>query len=196
MSTPSVLSSKNLTDQQKRWFASVREGLEKETGKSFADWVKIAKTCPEEKHRARTKWFKDHYGIGLNRASVILAEAFPASLGWDRPEELKDALWKDENHRKIVDKLEQAICTFDNVVVGSRKTFTAYSRKVQFAAARPYKGQVRLGLAVDPALDDTLAPPLKSEGWSDRLTAVTMLTKKGDVSPALIKFLKKAWEMA
>ena len=35
-----------LTPQQRKWFTSVREGLERETGKSLAEWVEIAKACP------------------------------------------------------------------------------------------------------------------------------------------------------
>jgi hypothetical protein len=33
----------HLTERQKKWFASVREGLERDTGKSLEDWVAIAR---------------------------------------------------------------------------------------------------------------------------------------------------------
>ena len=71
----------HLTEQQKKWFASVREGLQRDTGKSLAEWVEIARTCPEAKHRARLKWFKDTHGLLQNRASYVLGEAFPARRG-------------------------------------------------------------------------------------------------------------------
>ena len=70
-----------LTKQQLKWFASVREGLERDTGRTLAAWVEIARACPETRHRARLSWMKTVYGLGQNRASVVLAEAFPqASL--------------------------------------------------------------------------------------------------------------------
>lgn len=37
----------NLSERQRKWCASVVQGLEQDTGKSLADWVAIAKTCPE-----------------------------------------------------------------------------------------------------------------------------------------------------
>jgi hypothetical protein len=72
-----------LTEQQKKWFASVREGLQRETGKSLAAWVAIAKTCPETAHRARLRWFKETHGLLQNRASYVLGEAFPAEAHAD-----------------------------------------------------------------------------------------------------------------
>ena len=42
-----------LTPRQEKWFASVRASLERDTGKSLAEWVAIARKCPETKSRAR-----------------------------------------------------------------------------------------------------------------------------------------------
>ena len=36
------IEAERLTAQQKKWFASIREGLQRETGKSLAEWVEIA----------------------------------------------------------------------------------------------------------------------------------------------------------
>ena len=76
------VDSETLTEQQKKWFASVRDSLERETGKSLTEWVAIAKTCPETKHRARLAWFKEHHGLLQNRASYVLGEAFPPEAGF------------------------------------------------------------------------------------------------------------------
>jgi hypothetical protein len=51
----------NLTDRQQKWFATIRAGLERDTGKSMDEWVAIARGCPETAHRARLKWLKDHH---------------------------------------------------------------------------------------------------------------------------------------
>ncbi len=74
------MTDANLTARQQKWFASVRASLEKETGRSLAEWVKIAQSCPETGHRARLKWFKDHHGLLHNRASHVLSEAFPPAM--------------------------------------------------------------------------------------------------------------------
>ncbi len=73
------MADANLTAQQQKWFASVREGLERDTGKTLEQWVKIARTCPETKPGARQKWLKEKHGIGINRAATIFDAAFPVT---------------------------------------------------------------------------------------------------------------------
>jgi hypothetical protein len=81
----------NLTERQRKWFATVREGLERDTGKTMAEWVAIARTCPETGHRARLKWFKEKHGLLQNRASQVLSETFEPKMPWSEPENLVDA---------------------------------------------------------------------------------------------------------
>lgn len=188
------IDSETLTEQQKKWFASVRAGLEKETGKSLAEWIAIAKTCPETKHRARLQWFKEKHGLLQNRASYVLSEAFPPEAGWDEPEALKNALWTDPASRAIFDAVEGLVRTLPDIVTGQRKSFSAWSRNYQFAAMRPMKGgKARLGLAVPPETDPALEPA-KNEGWSERLTSATVLNSPIDAGPGLAALLRSAWE--
>ncbi|HTJ64866.1 MAG TPA: DUF4287 domain-containing protein [Alphaproteobacteria bacterium] len=188
------IDSETLTEQQKKWFASVRAGLEKETGKSLAEWIAIAKTCPETKHRARLQWFKEKHGLLQNRASYVLSEAFPPEAGWDEPEALKNALWTDPASRAIFDAVEGLVRTLPDIVTGQRKGFSAWSRNYQFAAMRPMKGgKARLGLAVPPEADPALEPA-KNEGWSERLTSATVLNSPIDAGPGLAALLRSAWE--
>jgi hypothetical protein len=194
-STPTSIASAGLTTQQQKWFASVREGLERDTGKTLEQWAEIARTCPETKPGARVKWLKEKHGLGVNRAATVLDAAFGGeNMGWDDPEKLVAALWKDPAHLKIHDALIAAVKTLDGVVVGERKTFTGFSRRAQFAAARPTKEGVRLGLAVDLKSSKRLSAPKKNEGWSDRNKAVAILTSTKDVDAELKKLLKAAYE--
>jgi hypothetical protein len=185
----------HLTERQKQWFASVREGLERETGKSLEDWVAIAKTCPETKPRARLGWFKDHHGLGQNRASYVLSVAFPSERPtWDNPDEVREALWTDPASLAILHSLEAAIAGFDGLVIGQRKTYSAWSREFQFAAAKPVKGGgAVLGLAVPPDASPRLLAP-KNESWSERLKAKLPLTSPADVDDNVRALLKAAFE--
>lgn len=189
------VDSETLTEQQKKWFASVRGSLEKETGKSLAEWVAIAKTCPETKHRARLAWFKENHGLLQNRASYVLGEAFPPEAGWDTPEALKDALWTDPASRTIFAAVEQLVLALPDVVTGQRKGYSAWSRNYQFVAVRPLKGgKARLGLAVAPDADAALEPAKNNEGWSERLKAARVLNAPGDADARIAALLKLAWE--
>ena len=183
-----------LTERQKKWFESVRATFARDTGKTLEEWVEIARGCPETKPRARQQWLKDHHGLGVNRASVVLAQAFPGGAGWDQPDALKAGLWADPAARAIFEAVDAAARTLPDTVCGQRKGFTAYSRGVQFAAVRPVKGgTAMLGLALEPETDPRLETP-KNESWSERLKARLPLAAPADVDARVRALLKAAWE--
>jgi hypothetical protein len=186
--------SRGLTERQKKWFASVAAGLQRDTGKSLDEWVAIAKTCPETKPRARTQWLKDNYGLGVNRAAQILSAAVPSDEGWDNPDKLRQTLWTDPASRAIFEAVEAAATALPEVVTGQRKQFTGFSRKVQFASVRPVKGgKAMLGLALEPSADPRLETP-KNEPWSERLHARIPLDSPDQVDASLAALLNAAWE--
>lgn len=183
-----------MTARQEKWFASILESMERETGKTLDEWVAIARACPETKLGKRKAWFKATHGIGTNRASVILGRAFPETAHWAEPDNLRGALWADAGARAILEAVEAAVADFPGLVSAQRKGFTAFSREFQFASARPVKGGlVRLGLAVEPSADPRLEPP-KNEGWSERLKAVLVLSAPSAVDAGVKALLKQAWE--
>jgi hypothetical protein len=186
--------SPGLTPRQQKWFASVQASLERDTGKTLDEWVKIAKTCPEEKPRARAQWLKDNYGLGVNRAAQILSAAFPSEESWDQPDALRDKLWADPASKAILEAVEKLALALPETVTGQRKQFTAFSRKVQFASVRPVKGgKAMLGLAVPAETDPRLETP-KNEAWSERLKGRMVLSSPADVDASVSALLKQAWE--
>jgi hypothetical protein len=164
----SVPNAASLTVRQKKWFASVREGLQRETGRSLDEWAALALACPETTHRKRLAWMKAEFGLGQNRAAMVLNAAFPPVSDWSQPDALAGALWADPQARAIHEALRAVVLALPEVIVGQRKGFTAYARRLQFCAARPVRQAVLLGLALDPAFDEALRPAGRS-GWSERL---------------------------
>src|SRR4029450_6618792 len=96
---PGAADARGLTERQQKWFASVAASLERDPGKSLEEWVKIPRTCPEIRPRARARWLKDNHGLGANRAAQVLSAAFPSEAGWDNPEKLRETLWADPASR-------------------------------------------------------------------------------------------------
>jgi hypothetical protein len=187
-------TGETLTERQRKWFASVRSGLERDTGKTLDEWVAIVRTCPENSTRGRIQWLKDRHGLGVNRAATILSEAFPSGMGWDEPEKLREALWTDPASTAIFQAVEAAVARLPEVVTGQRRGFSAWSRKVQFAAVRPLKGgKARLGLAVPADADPRLETP-KNEGWSERLKGALTLASPAEVDAGVEALLRQAWE--
>ena len=187
------MAEPNLTERQRKWFASIQSGLERDTGKSLAQWVAIARTCSETSHRARLRWLKDQHGLLQNRASYVLDEAFGSTMSWSKPEALTDALWKDPDARAVLDAINAAASALPDTIRTARKSFSAWSRKVQYAAVRPTKGGVVLGLAVTPETSARLTAA-KNEGWSERLKSRVALRTPADVDGEIGALLKAAWD--
>ena len=180
----------HLTERQTQWFAAVRDGLERETGKTLAEWVELARACPETAHRKRLAWMKAAFGLGQNRASMVLNAAFPPAASWAEPEALATALWGDPGACATHDAVRAAALALPGVVVGQRRGFTAFSRAYQFAAIKPGRGGVLLGLAV--AVEDGLCAAGR-QGWSERLVSLVTLADAAAVTPRVEAWLNAAW---
>lgn len=190
-----VAESPGLTERQKKWFASVEASLERDTGKTLEQWVAIARTCPHEGSRARVNWLRENHGLGVNRCAHVLSVAFPSAESWDDAPALRAALWKDPASEAILKALEAAVAKLPDMVTGQRKGYTAFSRKVQMAAARPVKGgHAMVGFAVTPDADSRLQPRGRSESWGDRLKGQMLLTSPDQVDASIDALLKSAWE--
>ncbi|MGH7028035.1 DUF4287 domain-containing protein [Brevundimonas sp.] len=183
-----------LTERQKRWFATVQANLEKNTGKPLADWVAIMKTCPETSPRAQAAWLKATHGVGVNHAAQILDACRPADgPGWDDPEALRAALWKDPASLAILEAVERVADGVEGIISGQRKGYTAFSRSVQFAAMRPLKGgRALLGLKLAPEASPRLSPSARRESWSERLTATVELDAADQVDAEIGRLLAQA----
>jgi hypothetical protein len=190
------MSEPNMSEWQQKWFATGLANLEKRTGKSLEEWIAIARTCPETRHRARLAWFKDNHGLMQNSASMVLRQAFPNEEGmaWDDPDKLRVALWTDPASTAIFDKVEALVKALPEISNGQRKGYTSWSHKVQFVAVRPRpKGTARLGLAVEPSECASLEPA-RNEGWSERLKSSVSLNSPADVDAEVEALLRQAWE--
>ncbi len=189
-------SAENLTERQAKWFGTVKANMEAKTGKSLAEWVKIAKKCPHDKPRARQAWLKEHHGLGINHASFVLSEAFPPDgPGWDDADALRAALWSDPASLKILVALEKATKGVGEILQGQRKGYTAFSKAVQFAAIRPLKGgRALLGLKLDPKTSKRLTASVRKESWSERLSSVVELDSAKDVDAEIKALIAKAFE--
>lgn len=184
----------HLTDRQEKWFAAVRAGLERETGRTVEQWAEIARHCPETAHRKRLAWMKAEYNLGQNHASMVLNAAFPPEASWSQPAALAEGLWANAEQKALFEAVRAVATALPDVVVGQRRSFTAFSRRVQFAALRPVKsGGVLLGLAVEPDVNPTLTAA-RRESWSERLKATLQISQVTQVTDDVGDLLRSAWE--
>lgn len=185
-----------LTERQKKWFATVQANLAAATGRPLGEWVELMKTCPETGPKAQAAWLKAEHGVGVNHAAQIIGACRSGEgMGWDDPDGLRAALWKDAGSLAILEAVEAAAAPLDGVISGQRKGYTSFSRAVQFAAVRPLKGgRALLGLKLDPATSPRLSPSVRRESWSERLTAVVELDGPEQVDGEIARLLALAAE--
>jgi hypothetical protein len=185
-----------LTPRQQKWFATVKANFEAKSGKPLEEWVTIARTCPETAPRKRVEWLRENHGLGVNHAAFVLGEAFPSEgPSWDDPEALRAQLWSDPASLKIFEAIERCGDGLDGLVTGHRKSFSSFSKDVQFAATRPLKGaRALLGLKLDPAISGRLSPSVRRESWSERLTAIVEFEAPEQVDGEVRELFAKAYE--
>jgi hypothetical protein len=174
-----------LTERQRKYFATLRANLERDSGKCLEQWAAIARACPESGHNKRLAWLKEHHGIGRNSASLILEAAFPPAPTAD--------LWKDPAAKHLFELVKARVLKLQDVVLGERKTYTSFSREFQFASLRPIKSTLLLGLAVGPEADPRLLPAAK-EAWSERLKSKMAIQAEADIDSRLDLLFKASWD--
>jgi hypothetical protein len=186
---------KGLSPRQQQWFAAVRAGIEKDTGRPLEAWgALVRETCPETAPKKRLQWMRDTHGFAQNRAMAILAEAF-GDAGEDDPASLAQALWRTPEQVAIVEAVSTLVAAWPEVVVGQRKAYTAFSWRFQFAALAPIKTTgARLGLALKADAHPLLEPPRKREPWSERLRAALVLESVAAVTAEVSGLLRRAYE--
>lgn len=189
--TPPVLS-----ERQRKWFASVEASFERDTGKTLAAWVRIARTCPETTPGKRAQWLKTKYGLGANRAAQILDAAFAPAARWDQPDALLDLLWKDAGSRAIYEAVARLVRTeFPQAIIGPRKTFVSFSGRIQFAGILPGKdGAAELGLPLPVGASKRLSPMKSGRPWAEKHTAILVLGSPREVDGEVKRLLRLAWE--
>ena len=181
----------HLTPKQEAWFAALTASLERDTGKTLAAWIEIVRNeCPETTRQARAAWLKTRHGLSQTRVHQILNEFLPSDAGWTNPDALRTSLWKTPASLALLTAFEALIARLPEVIPTQRKGYSAFSRDYQFAALKPIKDGVRIGLALPPEQDPRLAPAHR-EKWSERLHSSLTVA-----SPAAISELFRLVESA
>ena len=185
-----------MTGRSQKWMEAVTASIERDTGKSLAEWVKIAKTCPESAPRKRAQWLRENHGLGVNRAAQIFSVAFPSGLTWDQPDALLDQLWKDKNGRAIYDAVAKLVRKeFPQAIVGPRKTFVSFSRGIQFAGIMPAKdGKAEMGFPLPLSASKRLAPMKGGRPWAEKHTGLLVLSSPKEVDAEVRRLLQLSWE--
>jgi hypothetical protein len=183
-------------DRLQKYFASLEANIEKATGKTVAQWVKIAKTCPETKPRARLKWFKDRHGLGQSRAGLILWRAFGnGSVGEEDPSTLMDTLFaKRPEQRALCDKVAAYAEKLGPGTLSPRNSYVALYRLKQYGAIKPSKDGLVVGLALTKYPKSARLFEVNNLGGGERNKKAFVIASPKDFDAEAKQWLKAAYD--
>jgi hypothetical protein len=188
-------------DKIQQYMAALEANLEKATGKPLSQWVKIARTCPHTKTRERLNWFKDHHGLGQNRAGLVLWRAFGAEmLGSqdDDPAKLVDNLFAKgfADQRATYDKVVAFVERLGSGTVSPRKAYVALYRLKQYGAIKPSKNGLLVALALKKYPKNAGLVEVNKLGGGERNRMAFVLTSAKDFDANVKQWLKAAFDEA
>ena len=172
--------------------------LEAKTGKSFAEWLSIARSSGFAKHGEIVKFLKEKHGIGHGYANLVAMR----SLEGDAPPPAASADPADDLYtgakaglRPIHEALMTALHGFGgDLEEAPKKGYLSLRRKKQIGLIQPAAGRVDLGLilkGVEPS------GRLEAAGsWNGMMTHRVRLAAPAEVDAEVTGWLRQAFDAA
>ncbi|MEP7339606.1 MAG: DUF4287 domain-containing protein [Acidobacteriota bacterium] len=188
-----------MADKVDQAWQTMIQNLKEKTGKSLAEWVKIAEASKLAKHGEVVKFLKTEHALGHGYANLIAhslkAESGEGKAAADDPVAAQYAGEK-AGLRPIYDALLKAVGKFGgDVEVSPKKTYVSLRRNKQFALIQPTtKARVDVGINLKGT-----APQgrLEASGSFNAMVSHRVRVEKlKDVDTDLIGWLKEAYEQA
>jgi predicted transport protein len=179
---------------------AIARNLPEKTGKTFDQWVAIARKAGLANRKERVAWLKSEHQLGSVTAMFIAAEAEGRSIVAEYSDEgaLLDAMYAGDRAalRPLYDELANAAKKLGrDVDLTVCKTYVGIRRRKQFAMVKPWKSRVDLGLVlkgVKAAGHLGVAGPIGSERMTHRVQISANKEIDGDVK----NWLRQAYEAA
>lgn len=180
--------------------ATMIANLKEKTGKTLAQWIKIAKSSGKAKHGEIVKFLKSEHEVGHGYANLIAHETLgadkPAAAGGDGA--LVEAQYAGDKAalRPIYDALIKMVQGFGkDVEISPKKTYVSLRRSKQFGLIQPStKTRVDVGINLK---GEKPAGRLEASGSFNAMVSHRVkLADKKDVNAELKKWLKAAYDKA
>lgn len=186
-------------DKIKQYVAAMEAKLERATGKTVAHWVRIARKCPHTRPADRLRWLKIEHGLGLARAGLVLGRAFGLSaLDTPHPDDAIDRLFSGTfaPQRAVFDAVVASAGRLGRGTTRVRKGHVAFHRLKQYAALKPSRQGLLLGLALKkyPKTEKWLAA--KGMGSADRIRMALVLDSPRAFNKTARALLRQAYAEA
>jgi len=171
--------------------------LEKNTGKSLDEWIKIVKATGLEKHGEMMKFLKTEHEFTHGFANLVVHKARKSDAGSAGEEDLVDGQYKGKEHfRPIYDGLIKEISAFGNdVEIAPKKAYVSLRRKKQFGLIQP-STKSRLDIGINLKGEKPAGKLEASGSFNSMVSHRVRVESETDVDKKVIGWLKKAYDAA
>ena len=172
--------------------------LESKTGKTFSEWLLIAKGSGAAKHGELVKYLKSDHGLTHGYANLVAhksRETDAASVS--ESVDLVDSQYSGkESLRPIYDKLIKSIEKFGNdIELSPKKAYVSLRRNKQFGIIQPStKTRLDVGINIKGKVEEGKLE--KSGSFNSMVSHRVRLSSVEDVNSELIGWLREAYNLA
>ncbi len=171
--------------------------LEKNTGKSLAEWIRIVKASGKEKHGEMIKFLKTEHDFTHGFANLVVHKARQSDAGSAEESDLVDGQYKGkEQFRPIYDDLIKKIkAVGGDVEIAPKKAYVSLRRKKQFGLIQPStKSRLDIGINLKDAKP---TGKLEASGsFNSMVSHRVRVESASDVDKNVVQWLKKAYDDA
>lgn len=172
--------------------------LEKKTGKSLAEWIKVIKATGLQKHTEMLNHLKTEYGFTHGFANLVALKARGTDAGSAaNTDDLVDAQYKGkETLRPMYDNLIREIQKFGkDIEIAPKNAYVSIRRKKQFAILQP-STKTRLDVGINLKGSEPSGKLEKSGSFNSMVSHRVKVETAEDVDKDLFNWLKQAYEAA
>ncbi|MCW5580203.1 MAG: DUF4287 domain-containing protein [Luteimonas sp.] len=188
-----------MDDRAKAAEDSQWNNLEKQTGRSRAQWIALANAAGFAKHGELVAWLKSEHGIGHGYANLVAIRAREAAAGGAASEgDLLAAMFagKKAGLKPRYDRLMALARKLgEDVEVAPRKTYVSLRRSKQFALVQPSTA-TRLDLGLNLKGMASQGRLEAAGGFNAMCTHRIRLERDADVDAEVGRWLKQAYDAA
>jgi hypothetical protein len=176
--------------------ASMIANLKEKTGKTLAQWTRLARASKLEKHGQIVKFLKTDHGLTHGYANLVAHETLASSSASSNAGDLVEAQYAGAKSelRPIYDALIAKVKKFGgDLEISPKKAYVSLRRNKQFAIIQPStKTRVDVGInlkGVKPA------GRLEASGSFNAMVSHRVrVSAKSEVDKALVDWLKQGYE--
>lgn len=173
------------------------ENLQKNTGKSLEQWIKIVNKENFAKHGEIIKFLKEKHALTHGFANLIAHKSKGSDAG--SAENTDDLIVKQyqgkEHFKPIYDKLIKEIQSFGkDIEIAPKNSYVSLRRKKQFAILNPVtKTRYEIGISLKGQEPKGILEAEKPNAMCSHKISVTDIK---DINAEVIKWIKTAYEKA